>query len=141
MKLVRVEHYRCGEHDKYEYFVAKDDVTAEQLQKDVEVAQKNYLAALAAREDLGERPQRLSLENAFPSDQTTTLSEARRKVAERQAEIDEWDRKSRSFDRPFDHWMTEQLGYQTLGQACALTADVSWGHRHGKTLHYGHLWT
>ena len=44
-KLVKIEHQRCNEWDGNTYLWGAENLTQEQLEKDVETAQNNYLKA------------------------------------------------------------------------------------------------
>ena len=67
MKLVKIEHLRCGEYEGYTYLLAPDNITKEKFQEDVYKASKNYLKAKEDFKKMNERPKYLSPSlNEFP---------------------------------------------------------------------------
>lgn len=137
MKLVRIEHVRCGEYDGYTYMLAPDDTSEDKLDNDVFTAMNNYLNALGEFKKLNKRPERLyfNLDN-IPDN--VTMSEAKELTKQRDEEIKKWDDAERKCTRSFGCWMHD-LGYRFLSEAEdneIMESSVNWGHRHGEHIEY-----
>lgn len=137
MKLVRIEHIRCGEYDGYTYMLASDDITEEKLNDDVFKAMSNYLDAKAEFKKLNKRPERYNF-NLDNIPDNMTITEAKEATKQRDKEIKEWDEAERKCTRSFGCWMRD-LGYRFLSDASddeILESSANWGHRHGEHIEY-----
>lgn len=137
MKLVRIEHIRCGDCEGYTYMLAPDEITKEKFDDDVWKAANGYLNAKENFKQLGKRPEYLNY-NLDNMPGNMTVFEAKEAVRQRNEEIKEWDKAERKCTRSFGFWM-QDLGYKFLGDAEdneILDSFVNWGHRHGEHIEY-----
>ena len=56
MKLVKITHWRCGEVDGCTFLAAPDGITEEQLGRDTETAETQYIEAIKAFEEANKPP-------------------------------------------------------------------------------------
>jgi hypothetical protein len=133
MKLVAIEHDRCNELDKTEFYLAPDEMTEEQLGEAVDSAVKQYLVQLDELEKLKPDMPYRELKN-LPD--TMTIAEGKQLLAEeekvRQAL---WAEKQRLTGHFNDQLL--KFGIAPLWQGKDIpTATAYWGHQHGKNLKY-----
>lgn len=134
MKLVKINHIRCDEWTGTTYLLAPEDTTEEQLQKDVDTAEQNYLQSIKNFEDAGQKPKYININNFGELPNNLTVGEFNEMRIKRDQEIKEWDDKRDASTHNFAYYM-RQLGYFDLNEdEDALEAEVNWGHRHGETL-------
>lgn len=143
MKLVRIDHLRCGEVAASTYLWAPDDTTPEQFTADVAAAAAAYTAdAAAAAAFAGPRPARTyppfsrSLELAREDPDELTVGEIRARAAREQASWQAWEERRRAASRPFGAYLISH-GYLAFpDHEPALTGEISWGHAHGVSIDY-----
>jgi hypothetical protein len=146
MKLIKICHYRCSEYDGFDYFVAPDDITEEQVEKDIERTKelmKKEKEDFIAME--GKRPNLLYLnQGAMPNEdfpENMTIKEAKEKIRENAKKLDEWSKKEDAAKTSFaSHFLELKTGYRSLHELdpteiIEMTAD--WGHNHGEIIKYG----
>ena len=104
MKLVAITHYRCGEPDGHSFLLAKDDLTEEQFEKDVSIAQSNYLAKKEEFKTLREKPKYLSKSiNDYPDD--ITILQAKKLINKNDEDLKKWREEEAKYSRTFLYYM------------------------------------
>jgi hypothetical protein len=141
MKIIKINHERCNEYEKSTYLVDLFDLTEEQINKDIEDSQTEFLKAKYDNSNLGEPPEHLYINsdnlNYFPIDMT--IGQLKEKIETRNQEFDEYYKKNRALERPFSFYM-QKRGYKTLselGESSTIFIKIlNWDHRHGMVLDY-----
>lgn len=153
MKLLRINHTRCQEHDGSSYLWVPDDLTEDALYDAIEAAEKAYLADLTAwqKEVADGAPPNpgYSLNvNNYPD--TWTKLEMRLDFAQKKAKYDEYQKMKRQASKNFTGYVVDQIegaldfsdGFESTwsereGLAETLVFDQDWGHMHGTPIKYG----
>ena len=143
MKLVKVEHLRCGEVESPSYFMAPNSMEAEQIKEHLRNARRAYQDAIDAYvRDKKENPDRRAV-NVYHFDartypDTMTIGEAKAKwQADVEAEKAR-DQVKREGLMSYDQWVTRLTPLQTVHYAEPdVFYTVDWGHQHGAPLEYG----
>jgi len=136
MKLVRIEHNRCGEWSATTHLLAPDHITEEQLEQDAEKAMAAFLKVRDEFEKAGKRPKLHMSQTIDKFPDHMTIAEAKEVVASHRQKCDEWSEKRKAAVRSFGEHMTD-LGYTRIPMAEGImSATISWGHRHGEYLDY-----
>ena len=137
MKLVAITHYRCGEPDGHSFLLAKDDLTEEQFEKDVSIAQSNYLAKKEEFKTLREKPKYLSKSiNDYPDD--ITILQAKKLINKNDEDLKKWREEEAKYSRTFLYYMYD-LWYKNIydyDDDEVLNVYADWGHEHGENLNY-----
>ena len=141
MKLIKINHERCGEPALTVYMGAKDNITAEQLDKDLKEAETRYWDARKDRAKKDPKPEYKFNISDYP--ETMTLKEIKEKIAEGELQVKLWQERQNKIDAPFTKYM-EALGYKCLWdiqEPDIINGYVNWGHKHGQDLqmHYKNL--
>jgi hypothetical protein len=143
VKVVKVEHTKCDQFSKAIYFIAPDNLTAEQFQADVDAAQAAYFAARKEFEKMTPQPDgwirwadELIDERNGVTDQMT-IAEAKALKQRMFAESKAWREARDATTGSFQKHLRER-GYRTLVEADdeLLMAEADWGHHHGENLLY-----
>jgi len=131
-RLVRVQHYRCGEWHGDTYALSPDDASDSRIETDVRKAFDHYMQAKQEFNKQQQRPnwpgERLA---DYPND--LTVKEAKELYERRRVEHAEWLDRKRSVERSFGAWLFE-LDYVPLHDADAVEVYLSWGHQHNEEL-------
>src|SRR5215471_338649 len=114
MKLARIEHGRCGEDaTAFSYFMVPDGWTAEDVDRNASVAQRNYLEAVAAHVTADPEPKKIYGFDIFSD--SLTLGEARRQQKEALKQHDEWLKRRSLLALSFEDF-AKQEGFVSLYQ-------------------------
>ena len=134
MKLVKINHYRCGEWSGRTFLWAPDDITEEKLDEDIEKAYKDHINAIEEFKKITEKGSMWPKSSVFDFPGEMTMAEAQKIIEEEKAKGRKYDKKKTEAVRSFGHFMAK-LGYVQLGSGYdedfILETDVYWGHRHG----------
>ena len=137
MKLVRVDHIRCGERSASDWAWCPNEWSEEEVAAKANAAQDAYLDALAKIVEESPVPRRPSFHPSLrDEDPSLTIGEVLERRAKEQAVFDEWQRERDRAKRSFMHFL-EQQGFKHLWGGAATAVEVDWGHRHGQRLSYG----
>lgn len=136
MRILKLNHERCGEWDDATYLFVPSNKSLEEVYEDVNWARKQVIEN--GHMSLGSRPTPLSnyLE-AFKED-SISIAEAKRQVKKRAQEINDFDEAQWKKNRSFTSYMQER-GYKTIHEMDEnelIVTDVDWGHSHGVTITY-----
>jgi hypothetical protein len=130
-KPIRIKHSRCGEEMwGNTYLWAPAEKTADEIQRDADLAAEQHLAAIKAFEKAHERSDLPHLEDCPDN---MTIGAAKQYIADQKSSREEYDRLKREAGRSFGSFMCE-LGYAMLwdfGDSEIEEAHVNWGHNHG----------
>lgn len=142
MKLVRIDHLRCGETAASTFLWAPDSLTADQFEADVEAAKAAYSAdASAAAAFAGPRPassypssSAASIADADPDD--LTVGQIRARAVQAKLEWQVWEERRRAASKPFGAYLLTR-GYTAFyDHEPDLATDINWGHQHGTDIDY-----
>jgi hypothetical protein len=143
MKLVRIDHMRCGETAASTYLWAPEGLTEEQFEADVETAKVTYSAdAQAAAAFAGPRPAgsyaplgSASIADADPD--TLTVGEIRARAEQARSEWQAWEERRRAASKPFGAYLLAKGYLAFYDHEPDLASAISWGHQHGVSIDYG----
>lgn len=143
MKLVRVDHYRCGEIDGVTYLWAPDDTDEKKLDADIAAAIVKHDVVREEFREQGPKPPHLTMHDIDKFSRDMTVGEAIKKIKEAQEKRKKWDCLERRVTRSFGSHMRE-LGYIPLGWmddeedggVDIIHSFAYWGHRHGQSIDY-----
>jgi hypothetical protein len=138
VRLVRISHNRCGEHDSTEYLFSPEGWTEEQVNQAVdEVAIDVIEDAKALKQPPGgvRYPPVQPNYRDFPD---KTVAEIQRIHEEDRKRYNEWAAENKQLSRSFSERLVER-GFTTIYEGSDLKVDVEWGHNHGLSLPYGRV--
>jgi hypothetical protein len=138
MKILKIEHRRCSEFDKYAYYVVLDNKTEADVREAVENAEDAYLRAFEAAKANTVKVFRPQLNVMLLSDDTLTVGELKRRVVEYDR-IDAENRRLASELAGSFHGYLEKYGIIPLANYVGndmIETTADWGHRHGDDLDY-----
>jgi hypothetical protein len=135
MRLVKIEHERCGSYDgDVTYIFAPDNKSEDEIHHDIDAAQDEYMDAQEKLSAQHKVPYpALSFTGVNPSLTVAEVlkrhEETKKKYDEAQAVISQ---NSGSFE---DHLV--KMGYVRFHDRYDVMVTLSWGHNHGKFYNYG----
>jgi hypothetical protein len=140
MKLVKVEHYRCGEIDGTSWLVAPDGKDGDAISDDIAAAEDEHMRV--CKDVPGDRPPMPVYHltgGGCRWPKTMTIAEIEAENDRRVKAQGEWEEAVRKRNGTFESLMRAK-GYRELwelgdGEVDANTVD--WGHNHGSRLAYG----
>ena len=136
MKIVAIEHERCNEYDKTEYYAAPDSMSEDEIQEAVRAAQTAYLADLEKVTVEVPLPDRVSFQVADHDDNAT--------IGEIKARLKAYDEAVMARNKAIQARtsFTEELKkvgiveFWTLKHPDLTKCFLSWGHFHTKKFEY-----
>jgi hypothetical protein len=140
MKIAKIEHTRCGQYRATTYMWLDDTVTETQLESIVDKASDAYLAALDAYKNDPTAPPNPGYSPTYEKYGDLTVGEIKTIFEGERAKYQAWEDKKNAARRPFGEFLITagaglvQSFYQ--GTKDAMTARLSWGHRHGEILEF-----
>jgi hypothetical protein len=140
MKIAQINHYRCGESDAQSYVWVPDDMAADQLQVWVDKAQKEYDIAVQALEKLHHPLPPPGYAPDYSKYPDKTVAEIEKAHAVRVSEWAIQGNIKKTAQRNFGQILkgiTDGKILTFYEVAFSISADVDWGHRHGKQVDYG----
>lgn len=138
MKLVVIEHSRCGEWDKTEYYAAPDSMEEEQIKSVIDQVQDEYLEALDMFKETQPPPDPPASSITAFQDDTMTIGEAKKMIASYSKIKADYDRQRKEVVGSFTERL-KKCGICPIGQyegTDRTQSYISWGHRHGDGLEY-----
>lgn len=131
MKLIKIEHFRCGDFEGYSYLFAPDNKTSEEVEEDLSWVYQQQTKAQVP----GKEPPYL-LERISDYDDSLTIKEVKEKLAQNNLDREEYRKKLDNARQSFNHWMM-QKGYMPLSLNEDLECySMDWGHNHGERFEY-----
>jgi hypothetical protein len=143
VKLVKVEHLRCGDVESPSYFMAPNSMEIEEIKEHLRTAKKAYQDAVDAYvREKKENPDRRRINvyhfevGLYP--ETMTIAEAK---AQWKADVEvekARDQVLRDGLMSYDSWVTRLTPLRTIHFAEPdVFYTVDWGHQHSSPLEYG----
>ena len=125
MKIVKIEHIQCNEHQGYTYILAPEHLSITNIREDVYKARNAYLKHLKSLPTYPGYPN-ISLLDVWPDD--ITVREAKKLLVERKKEQKEYQIALESARRSFGSFLLD-AGYQLLSEQDS-DIELDWGHNH-----------
>lgn len=141
MRLIRIEHERCGEIDAFTFAFCPDEWTSAVIYSRIDVAQKKYLEAIKkAREEVPPEFKNfhyiLQVKDyeLYPD---KTVKEIEQEHKEKLEKYEEWQKSRNKIKSQFNRFLEDE-GFTTLWNATEEDDifSVYWGHRHGEPIIY-----
>lgn len=134
MKIIKINHIRCGELEKSVYCFAPDEMTTEEIEGLVTDAQAEYMTKLKELDAAGAKPEWLTIDQLAHQDDLT-MKEAKALIELNKIEYKEFQRRTSAMLGSFTKYL-EDRGIRNISYADNLEVDVDWQHNHGKKLSY-----
>jgi len=134
MKVARITHIRCNEHDAGTYVWIPDEWTKEELELAAEKAQQDYLNALKDWENTQEikYPGYSPNYKDFP-DKTVREIEAEFKIKSEKYKL--YSDKKKQATQSFGYYL-RPYGVKMLWEHDGIDVELDWGHNHSKSFDY-----
>jgi len=138
MRLVAIEHERCDEYDKTEYFVIPEGMPLEEVDDAVAMAQSKYIDALTKFKTSGNLPQCPPTNIGQVNDDSKTIGELKADLRAYGIKQTNHVRLEQEVAGTFEKHLG-LLGFVKLSDYVGtdfVKTGVNWGHRHGQNLNY-----
>lgn len=132
-RVVRFDHFRCGDYDSTEYLIAPAGMIDEEV---------TLLARLIKAEVVADAEQVKAERTApgfhpdYKAHPDLTVREVQERHAAEQADYKAWKESQKHLTRSFAERLVER-GLTSLYDGSGEGIDLHWGHHHGLDLNYG----
>lgn len=134
MKLGKVEHIRCSEHDATSYVLVPDDWTAEQFAVAVAQARASYQAAVTAQKVAPPNDYRQYSHPPYDDFPDSTVTEIKAQWREKKKEWEAWNTRKQEGQRSFSDHLADQGLVRLWSAKPDFFGRLDWGHQHGTKL-------
>jgi hypothetical protein len=135
MRLLKVEHTRCGEAAGHTYVWIDDDVDALAV---VDAAKRDYLRAIADLAAQRKPPNDYRPYGSPPYDKfpDKTVAEVKAEWEAKKVEWTAWNEKRMGARLAFEDFLARQEGVKTWAWHESEVVALDWGHLHGTSIDY-----
>jgi hypothetical protein len=138
MRIVKVEHERCGDLEETVYYVIPEHLEGDAVYDAVHAAVDSYLKAREEAQALNPLPSPVSRYIQDIADETMTIGEAKAMFSAYEQARAQRDAVTRKVSGSFETHL-KSLGFIPLWAYKGddlMTSSAYWGHKHGQKLDY-----